>query len=245
MIIDTHCHLDLHKNPLDFAKKYEKLGHIIVGVTNLPSHFEQGIKHLSNFKKIRLALGLHPLLTEKHTKQELIKFQTLSSLTSYIGEIGLDFSPEGYRSKEKQLASFQFIMEVLSGSTKLLSLHSRRAEKEVFDFLIRYKIKNAIFHWYSGPLRLIDDIAAAGYFFSINPAMLTSTNGKKIINRVPLENMLTESDAPFSEIKGKQVEPEDITEVFSFLSDAKNISKEQAEEGIKQNFFRAVKNISV
>jgi TatD DNase family protein len=88
MIIDTHCHLDFYKDPLEFAKRYERLGYVIIGVTNLPSYFEQGSKFLKSFKRVRLALGLHPLEAKKHTKIELEKFSILSSKTSYIGEVG-------------------------------------------------------------------------------------------------------------------------------------------------------------
>ncbi len=244
MIIDTHCHLDFHDNPIEFAKKYESLGYIIIGVTNLPSYFEQGIQHLSGYKKIRLALGLHPLLTEKHTKQELKKFEILSNQTSYIGEVGLDFSREGYATKEKQLASFQFILEVLANSNKLITLHSRRAEKEVLQQLIRYNIKNAIFHWYSGALSLVDDIAAAGFYFSVNPAMVVSPNGKKIIDRIPLQNILTETDAPYSEVEGKTVRPEDIEDVFNYLATTRNLTQSQVEEIIKHNFFESIRTLS-
>jgi TatD DNase family protein len=61
----------------------------------------------------------------------------------------VDFSSEGFSTKEKQLHSFQFAMETISNTNKIVSLHSRRAEKEVLEVLKRYKIKNAIFHWYS------------------------------------------------------------------------------------------------
>ena len=79
-----------------------------------------------------------------------------------------------------------------------MSVHSRKAEKEVFELLQEYEIKNVIFHWYSGPLNLIDKIIDAGYYFSINEAMTVSISGRKIINKIPQNRILTESDAPFN-----------------------------------------------
>ena len=61
-----------------------------------------------------------------------------------------------------------------------MSVHSRKAEKEVFELLQEYEIKNVIFHWYSGPLNLIDKIIDAGYYFSINEAMTVSISGRKL-----------------------------------------------------------------
>jgi TatD DNase family protein len=85
-------------------------------------------------------------------------------------------------------------METISNTNKIVSLHSRRAEKEVLEVLKRYKIKNAIFHWYSVPLGLIQEIVDSGYYFSINPAMINSPNGRKIIDKVPITSVLTETD---------------------------------------------------
>lgn len=245
MIIDTHCHLDFYKNPLEFARKYEQLGYIIIGVTNLPSYFEQGSKFLTSFKRIRLALGLHPLESDKHTKEELEKFQRLSSMTSYIGEVGLDFSSEGYKTKSKQLYSFQFAMEVISNTNKIVTLHSRRAEKEVFKILSNKKIHNAIFHWYSGPLGLIQDIADAGYYFSVNPAMINSPNGRKIIEKIPLSSLLTETDGPYIEVNGRSVIPEDINLVHDYISTSRGLSKDQSINIIKNNFYKLINTISI
>ena len=244
MIIDTHCHLDFYKNPLDFARKYENLGYIIIGVTNLPSYFEQGTKFLTSFKRIRLSLGLHPLESDKHTKEELEKFQYLATVTSYIGEVGLDFSSEGYKTKNKQLNSFQFAMEVISNTNKLVTLHSRRAEKEVFQILINKKIRNAIFHWYSGPLGLIQDIVDAGYYFSVNPAMINSPNGRKIIEKIPAHNLLTETDGPYVEVNGRSVNPEDINLIHDHIALLRGISKEQSINIVKNNFYKVISSIS-
>ena len=93
MIIDTHCHIDMYENPLEVALECEQKGVITIGMTNLPSHFELGRPHLLAFKKVRLALGLHPLYAESH-KKELPIFLRNISKTSYIGEIGLDFSKD-------------------------------------------------------------------------------------------------------------------------------------------------------
>lgn len=244
MIIDTHCHLDFYPNPLEFALKYENSGYTIIGVTNLPSYFEQGVAFLRSFKRIRLALGLHPLETDRHTKTEIRKFQTLADTTSFIGEVGLDFSREGINSKTKQLRSFELAMETISGTNKLVSLHSRRAEKEVYEILCRYEIRNAIFHWYSGPLGLINDIVDAGYFFSINPAMVNSVNGQRVVNAIPRLKILTETDGPYVQIGGRTVLPEDIGLVHDYIGKLHGISAAESMKLIKQNFSSIISAIS-
>lgn len=59
-------------------------------------------------------------------------------------------------------------------------------------------IKNVIFHWYCGPLSLIPDIISEGYYFSVNETMTLSNSGRRIIEKIPENRILTESDAPFN-----------------------------------------------
>ena len=207
MIIDTHCHFDMMSQPEAYIRQKEQAGDIVIGMTNLPSHFEMGLPHVKRYKHIRLALGLHPLLASEN-KNELPLFNCLLEQTSYIGEIGLDFSKEGLSTKEDQISTLRKLLEKLEGRKKIISVHSRKAEKELFDLLCEYNINNVIFHWYSGPIDLIPFIISKGYYFSINEAMSISKNGRTIIKEIPRSRILTESDAPFNnkvDIKEAQI----------------------------------------
>ena len=197
MIIDTHCHFDMMPNPETYISAKEKVGDIVIGMTNLPSHFKMGFPHVKRYKHIRLALGLHPLLASDN-KKELSLFNCLLDQTSYIGEIGLDFSKEGWSTKDDQVLLLRKLLAKLEGKKKIISVHSRMAEKELFDLLCEYNINNVIFHWYSGPIDLMPSIIAKGYYFSVNEAMTVSKNGQNIIDRIPRDRILTESDAPYN-----------------------------------------------
>ena len=197
MIIDTHCHFDMMPHPEAYISAKEKAGDIVIGMTNLPSHFRMGQPHLRSFKHVRLALGLHPLLASEN-KNELPLFNCLLDQTSYIGEIGLDFSKEGITTKNDQVFILRKLLEKLKGKKKIVSVHSRKAEREMVDLLREYEIENVIFHWYSGPIDLITPILDMGFYFSVNEAMTVSKNGQNIIDRIPRDRILTESDAPYN-----------------------------------------------
>lgn len=227
MIIDTHCHYDMMDSPEYYIKKVEKTGNIVIGMTNLPSHFDMGFEYIREYKKVRLALGFHPQLADEH-KDELSLFTKYMGRTSYIGEIGLDFSPDYISTRNAQLFCLKYILEELQGKNKIISVHSRRAEKELFSLLLDYNIRNVIFHWYSGPLSLIPEIISEGYYFSINEAMTLSISGKKIIERIPADRILTESDAPFNRKN-------------NITSALRNLGLE--EQLIERNFRRLVEQI--
>lgn len=197
MIIDTHCHFDMMPNPEGYISAKEKAGDIVIGMTNLPSHFKIGQSHLIGYKHIRLALGLHPLLAAENRK-ELTLFKRLVDQTPYIGEIGLDFSREGIVTKNEQISVLREVLATIKGKKKIVSVHSRNAEKELLDMLCEFEIKNVIFHWYSGPVDLIPSIIERGFYFSINESMCRSKNGQSIIGKIPREKILTETDAPYN-----------------------------------------------
>jgi TatD DNase family protein len=234
-VIDTHCHIDLYKNPLEIARECEELGITTIGMTNLPSHFNMGYEHLKGFKKVRLALGMHPLYAANHEK-EFPLFQDNLSRTSYIGEVGLDFSKEGLETKEIQKKTFEKILREVGGLKKLLSVHSRRAEKEVLFCLKQYEIKLSIFHWYSGPISFINEIIDAGYYFSINTAMIRSASGKSIIGQIPVSNILTETDGPFIEYNGRIVKPQDVGSIEVHLAKHFQMTQEEISLIIQNNF---------
>ena len=210
MIIDMHCHFDMMPHPEAYISSKEKVGDIVIGMTNLPSHFKIGQPHLKGYKYIRLALGIHPLLAGEN-KKEVYLFKQFVDQTSYIGEIGLDFSREWIATKEEQVSVLRVVLSTLRGRKKIVSVHSRKAEKELLDLLCEYEIKNVIFHWYSGPVDLIPAILAQGYYFSVNEAMCRSRNGQAIVEKIPRNRILTETDAPYNERT-------DINAVLSYLN---------------------------
>ncbi|MFI2859273.1 TatD family hydrolase [Paenibacillus sp. JSM ZJ436] len=239
-MIDTHCHIDLYKSPYIIANENEKKGIPTIAVTNLPSHYALGYSHLKEFKYIRVALGLHPIYADKHTPTEMNKFIEYAKTTSYIGEIGLDFSSEGISTKTKQLQSLRHVLSHISDRPRFISLHSRRAESTVLQMLKEFSIQQAVFHWYSGSLSLIKAIVEEGHYFSINPAMIESANGCKIIAKIPRDRMLTETDGPFIKVEGNVVTSRDISLVLKYLSNFWECSYEDAELQVKNNFNKII-----
>jgi TatD DNase family protein len=233
-MIDVHCHFDMAQNPEKYIINNEKQEIITIGMTNLPSHFRMGFNHVQKYKYIRLALGLHPLLANEHAK-EYVKFKQYVDNTSYIGEVGLDFSREGFSSKDTQIESFEFVIDCVKGKNKILSLHSRQAEKETLQMLLDKNIQNAIFHWYSGSMSVLQNIIESGYYISINSAMLQSDNGKKIISKIPCESVLTETDFPY-------IKNSNITNIHNYLSGLWGISNLEVEQIINSNLKRILQD---
>ncbi len=244
-MIDTHCHIDLYPKPTEIADRANRAKVITVLVTNTPSAFERSYPHVKQFPNIRIALGLHPLVTAEH-QTEKAKFISLVDKTSYIGEIGLDFSPAGFQTKDIQIESFKFVFEALKNKPKFITIHSRRAEAAVLELLdeVQYPFP-VVFHWYSGALNVLDKAINKGHYFSVNPAMLESPNGKKIVERLPLNRILTESDGPFVRVKSRTIEPSDVSLVENFLASKFSESVLQVRGKIRENFLKVLNPVKV
>jgi TatD DNase family protein len=235
-MLDTHCHLDLYPDPSRIASNAESAGVFVICVTNLPSAFLAAQPHVQRFKSVRLALGLHPLIADLHSDEELRQFSKLVCQTSFIGEIGLDFSREGQQTKERQLISFRFALQALQKQPKFVTVHSRQAEAAVLEVLREEYPHPIVFHWYSGTLKYLENAIVDGHFFSINPAMIRSEKGKQIIARIPRERILTESDGPFINMRSRTVEPSDVHTVEEALGKIWDTDAVSARSIVRKNF---------
>ena len=85
-------------------------------------------------------------------------------------------------------------------------------------------------------IRPVDVALSRGYYFSINHQMIKNQNGRNIINRIPIERILIESDAPFTIGLNSYYDISFANELINFLSLSKNIDKTVLYMQIKSNF---------
>jgi TatD DNase family protein len=164
------------------------------------------------------ALGLHPLRAQGASPLELSLFQRLLPRAALVGEVGLDFSREGQASRHRQVQVFEALLTHSAIRSKVLTVHSRRAERETIDRLAAAQVA-AILHWYSGPEKHIDRALNAGMCFSVNPAMLRSPTGSRVLAAVPQDRILVETDGPYVRRGGRPVSPVDVPAVVSALAE--------------------------
>lgn len=213
-LIDTHVHIDFYTDPMKVALEYESLKIYALFVTNLPEIFVKHLSAFKNLKYVRLCIGYHPQVASEYKLNEAL-FQKYVQHTKYIGEVGLDFNQENELIKKDQINSFEFITSENFNKGRIYSVHSRGTEDIVLDILQNNNVKHGIFHWYSGKLSTLDKIVNNGYYFSLNPKMLLSKNGQKILERIPKELMLFETDGPFARVNKSIIYPSNIKNIYS------------------------------
>jgi TatD DNase family protein len=242
-MLDSHFHLDRFPQPENLASEAASRGVFVIGVTNLPSHFEAGCVHARHLKRFRLAVGLHPL-AKCDWQREIEVMENALRKTSFVGEIGLDFSRHGKSTAKIQMERFRAVLTRVRGRRKFITLHSRGAEETVLEMLAEFGVSNAVFHWYTGSLRTLDRILEAGHFLSANPAMVDTEKGQAVIGRVPQDRLLTETDGPHVLVDGRPALPWHVGLVEDFVGRLWGRSPREVRSQVWRNFKTIADTIS-
>ena len=86
-------------------------------------------------------------------------------------------------------------------------------------------VKKAVFHWFSGPLDVLDNIMEVGYFISASPAAEYSPAHKQAIAKAMVDSLLLETDSPVA-YKGVAAEPADVLRTLKAVANLRNSSEE-------------------
>lgn len=233
--MDAHMHFDLYKDRKSVLNMIERNKSYTIAMTNLPDLYHKYSKEYSNYKYTRIALGFHPELAYKYSNHMNL-FVEYCKTARFIGEVGLDFSTNDEENRNTQIKIFEKIVEECSADgNKIMSIHSRRACSKVLEIMNLYKGK-AILHWYTGTISDLYSAIDRGYYFSINPQMLQSASGRRIIDKIPIERLLIESDAPFTKSLNNKYNLYFINKIYDYLVMIKAQDMESIKIRLKSNF---------
>ncbi|MFJ5220579.1 TatD family hydrolase [Streptomyces sp. NPDC088354] len=232
---DTHCHLTGYDRPTDVMAEAATAGVTIVAVSEDPGQYRMLRTRLGRRPGIVPALGMHPLHAASFTPADLARFLRLLPDAPWIGEIGLDLSPAGRPSRRAQLRIFEAILSDPRATALPLTIHSRGAELETIERLAQAGASRAILHWYTGPLRLLDQAVNAGLWFSVNPAMIASARAQRLLREIPPDRVLLETDGPFTRHNNKPSRPSDLPDLLPRLAALWSTDKNGARNQLNTN----------
>lgn len=210
-MIDFHCHLDLYPDPAAVVADAAREGVYVLGVTTTPAAWDGNRGLVSDTRRVRLAVGIHPELA--HTPHaDVDHFSALLAETRYVGEVGLDGSPSLMEHAGIQKDVFERILRACrDAGGRVLSIHSRRAANEVLNCLSYHPDAGTpVLHWFSGTRAQLRRAVDIGCWFSVGPAMVMSSVGRDLVRLMPRDRLLTESDGPFVEVASRPATPCDM-----------------------------------
>jgi TatD DNase family protein len=234
--VDAHFHLDLYKDSTTVLSACEENGIYTIAVTNAPSVFSHTQQLVAQTKHVRAALGLHPELVASHS-HELPDLLRLMEQTRYIGEVGLDYVTSDTAIRRKQREVFDAILQRAGEfGDRILTVHSRRAAKDVIDCVGNSFPGTVILHWFSGSRRELHAALEANCYFSVNSAMIRSEKGKALIREIPRNRLLTETDGPFIEVDGRHALPTDVRNTINSIASLWTLDPTETAAMVLSNF---------
>lgn len=247
---DFHCHVDLHPNPPDLIRECEERRIMVLGVTTTPKAWLQNQEWTKNCKYVHSAAGLHPeLVGLRATEIELLE-EAIAN-TRLVGEIGLDGSFQHRSSYSKQKEVFKrALVSAQTHGGRVITIHSRHAVQDVIEAIAEYTDPSralCILHWFSGSLAELRRAAELGCYFSINASMLRHESAVRLVQSIPRDRLLTETDSPFTKVGGSITLPWHIVNICEQLAKVTGNACATLQQQLAKNANRVIQfaNISI
>jgi len=237
-LVDCHAHLDELGDLPEALKEAKAAG--VKGVIGVGVNVDSNKRILKiaeeNHGYVYPALGYHPWQMREEEVQENLSFirEHVGECLA-LGEIGLDYKVKV--KKDLQWKVFGELLDIALEHRKPIIVHCRYSHRRAFEMVKGKEIKRAVFHWYSGPLDLLEEILNNGYFISATPALTYSLPHQEAVKKAPLERILVETDSPVS-YQGKEARPKDVRISLREVARLKGLDPSVASEQTTENASR-------
>ncbi|GAB6947003.1 TatD family hydrolase [Vulcanisaeta sp. JCM 16161] len=233
MLYDAHTHLHefLDSRIAEFVKEIT-----IAAVSDDYPSSKRTIDLSNNYDNVVPCIGIHPWNVDKVGLDELRQVEKLLSEARCIGEVGLDrrFVPQTFN---RQVEFFQVFVNWARDYDLPLNIHAPDAWRDVLEMVRRADVDRVLFHWYTGPLNLIQELRDYGYYISINAAIKIQEKSRAVAKEAPLDMVLLESDGPY-EYRGITLEPPMVKDAARIVAEIKGVSIEDLWDVVSNNFSR-------
>ncbi len=247
MLIDSHCHLT-HIEGLSVEELVENaLANKVTQMLNIcvdRSDFKPNLKVSQTHQAVRSTIGMHPCDIDVHDESIWDDMRALiekhPDVFIGIGETGLDYYHSQELKKEQQ-AFFCNHIDLATDYDLPLVVHSRSAPDDTVGIIKEKSPKKAIIHCFTESKKMAEQCLDLGCYISFS-GIITFKNAaelREVVDIVPLERMLIETDSPYLApvpYRGKTNQPAYVSEVARKVAEIKGISFESVANQTTQNF---------
>lgn len=247
-LFDSHAHYDDEKFNEDREEILKEIYNS--GVTKLISagysleSSKQALEIAKNHCFIYTTCGISPNdipETEEELNRQLAELEeilkenlsTSNNKIVAIGEIGLDYY---WNTENKELQKQAFIKQIqLANKYNLpIVIHTRDAIMDTLDILknIQPTVKPGMFHCCPLNVELVKEALKLGFYISFcGPVTFkNSKNAKQVVEIVPLDKMLIETDSPYlspEPNRGKRNDSRNVKYIAEKVAEFKGLPVEQ------------------
>jgi TatD DNase family protein len=245
-MIDSHTHLDHGPAPEDelVAAAREAGVNRILTIGMDSESCRAALAAAERYEEVFAAVGRHPNSAEGFDDAAAAELAELAQHPGCraIGETGLDF----YRDRAPradQARAFAAQIELARDAGKPLVIHTRAADAETVDTLAtRAQGVEVVLHCFSMPDRL-EECLERGWWISFagNVTYPGSTELASAAERVPLERLLVETDAPYLTPQPERKHRNQtafVVHTARFIAERRGIDYAELEQAVEANAAR-------
>lgn len=213
-LIDCHAHLADSEFKEDISLVVERAINsgvqAVIVVAEAASQFDEIIELSNRYPQFCVpAFGVHPVQASSDTERRSVSSEDLDGVAAAIdlhksqlaciGEVGLDFTPRWCSSEDEKTRQ----REVLRAQVNLakqyslpINVHSRSAGRPTVSLLKEAGADKVLLHAFDGKPSVALEGVQCGFFFSIPPSIVRSQQKNRLVDALPLDHILLESDSP-------------------------------------------------
>jgi TatD DNase family protein len=250
--VDSHCHINFPELAANMGDVLAQMREnqvisalcVSVNLADLP----QVIALAEQYPHVYASVGVHPDYegVEEPAVAGLVELAQHPKVVA-IGETGLDY----FRLKgdlEWQRARFRNHIRAARESKKPLIIHTREAAADTLRIMAEEKAAEAsgVMHCFTESWEVAEAALAMGFYISFS-GIVTFKNAKQlkeVAQRVPLERILIETDAPYLAPvphRGKLNQPAYVKHVAEEIARLRGISLDEVGKCTTENFKQLFK----
>lgn len=247
---DVHCHLSFPEFDADRDEAIARFraagGGLLIDPGTDAVTSRRSVELAGRYDFIYANVGLHPGEVRAPYGSELL--DELAGLARAdkvvgIGEIGLDYYRPGY-DRDLQIGAFREMLRLAVSLDLPVVIHCRDAWPDMLMVLTeeRSSALRGAMHCFSGDLDIARQCIGLGLKISV-PGTITykRSNLPEIVASMPLEALLSETDAPYLSpvpMRGKRNEPSNVVYTVRAIADARQEPLETVAESLVGNACR-------
>jgi len=257
MLVDSHCHLDrlnldAHGGSLDgalTAARERGVKHFLcIGVSRDNA---AAVKALAQqYADVDCSVGVHPLDIEQGEGALTLDWlldEIHHPKVIAIGETGLDYHYAA-DSAALQQAAFRLHLQAARISGLPVVVHTRSARQDTLDLLREADLPQAgVMHCFTEDWPMASAALDMGFYISLS-GIVTFRNAdalREVAQKVPIERLLVETDAPYLApvpYRGKPNLPQYVREVAEFIAGLRGMPWQDLAAQTTANFQRLFKS---
>lgn len=254
-VVDTHAHLNMLNNT-KLALEQAKVNNVefIEAMTDPLSEegvgFYDEVQQFKDIVKIRLSCGVHPHYAKNYTSaiEDILIDKLKNPLTSALGEVGLDYHYD-LSPRDVQIDVFERQVEIANAIDLPIILHVREAFDDAFSIMKNggWNKRGVLLHCYTSDAEDIKRWVEADCYIAFGGAFTfkKSSEIRKASHLVPINRLLSETDAPFmapEPFRGTECVPGHVLftaqSLFEELANSLKIDEHDFFDTLKNNALR-------